>query len=50
MGQGITVVGSLNADLVVMGCYGHSRMSERIFGGTSRSALARLPLPVLMVH
>jgi hypothetical protein len=42
--------GSLNADLVIMGCYGHSRMSERIFGGTSRSALARLPLPLLMVH
>jgi nucleotide-binding universal stress UspA family protein len=42
--------GTLNADLVVMGCYGHSRVSERIFGGTSRSALARLPIPLLMVH
>jgi len=42
--------GKLNADLVVMGCYGHSRVSERIFGGTSKSALAGLPMPLLMMH
>ncbi len=41
---------SLVADLVVMGGYGHSRMSERIFGGTSRATLATLPVPLLMSH
>jgi nucleotide-binding universal stress UspA family protein len=41
---------SLNADLVVMGCYGHSRARERIFGGASRGALAAMPAPLLMAH
>jgi nucleotide-binding universal stress UspA family protein len=33
-----------------MGCYGHTRLRERMFGGVTRSALARLPLPLLMAH
>lgn len=41
---------SLAADLVVMGCYGHSRTRERIFGGASRGALAEMPAPLLMAH
>ena len=41
---------SLDADLVVMGCYGHSRTRERIFGGASRGALAQMPAPLLMAH
>ena len=41
---------SLDADLVVMGCYGHSRTRERIFGGASRGALAEMPAPLLMAH
>lgn len=41
---------TLSADLVVMGCYGHSRAAERIFGGASRSALAKMAVPVLMAH
>jgi nucleotide-binding universal stress UspA family protein len=41
---------SLDADLVVMGGYGHSRARERVFGGASRSALADMPMPVLMAH
>ena len=40
----------LGADLVVMGCYGHSRARERLFGGATRSALATLPIPILMAH
>ena len=38
------------ADLVVMGCYGHSRLRERIFGGVTRAALAALPIAVWMAH
>ncbi|HZV92271.1 MAG TPA: universal stress protein [Caldimonas sp.] len=41
---------SLDADLVVMGCYGHSRTRERLFGGTSRRVLARMPVALLMAH
>ena len=40
----------LDADLVVMGCYGHTRLRERLFGGVTRSALATLPVPLLMAH
>jgi len=37
-------------DLVVMGCYGHSRIREQVFGGVTRGLLARLPVPLLMAH
>lgn len=40
----------LQADLVVMGCYGHSPLRERVFGGATRTALATLPVPILMAH
>lgn len=38
------------ADLVVMGTYGHSRWTERLLGGVTRTALARSPVPLLMSH
>jgi nucleotide-binding universal stress UspA family protein len=38
------------ADLLVMGGYGHSRVSEFVFGGFTRHVLAGVPLPVLLVH
>jgi nucleotide-binding universal stress UspA family protein len=41
---------SRNADLLVMGAYGHSRIRQFIFGGATRSMLARPTLPVLMSH
>lgn len=40
----------LGADLLVMGCYGHSRAREWMLGGTSRGVLASMTLPVLMAH
>ncbi len=39
-----------DADLVVMGCYGHTRFRELVFGGTSRYLLAHMSLPLLMSH
>jgi nucleotide-binding universal stress UspA family protein len=39
-----------SADLLVMGCYGHSRAREWILGGTSKTVLASMTLPVLMAH
>jgi len=40
----------LQADLMVMGCYGHSRASEWVLGGASRTVLRSMTLPVLMAH
>jgi nucleotide-binding universal stress UspA family protein len=36
------------ADLLVMGCYGHSRFREMILGGVTRDLLREPPLPVLL--
>jgi nucleotide-binding universal stress UspA family protein len=38
------------ADLLVMGCYGHSRFREIVLGGVSREILSSMTLPVLMAH
>jgi nucleotide-binding universal stress UspA family protein len=36
------------ADLIVMGAYGHSQLSEWMFGGVTRTVLRESDLPVLM--
>ncbi|PRY80559.1 nucleotide-binding universal stress UspA family protein [Yoonia maritima] len=38
------------ADLVVMGAYGHARMMQAVFGGTTRSMLDQTDQPVLLAH
>lgn len=38
------------ADLVVMGAYGHARMLQAVFGGTTRSMTEQTHLPVLLAH
>jgi len=39
-----------NADMIVMGGYGHSRLREFILGGMTRSMLESMTVPVLMSH
>lgn len=39
-----------DADLVVMGGYGHSRMREVVLGGATRHTLRHALLPILMSH
>jgi nucleotide-binding universal stress UspA family protein len=39
-----------NADLLVMGAYGHSRIREFVLGGATKSMLARPPVPLLLSH
>lgn len=39
-----------NADLLVMGGYGHTRLRERVLGGATREVLAQIDLPVWMRH
>jgi nucleotide-binding universal stress UspA family protein len=40
----------IDADLLVMGAWGTSRWAERVLGGTTRTVLASMTLPVLMAH
>ncbi len=40
----------LDADLIVMGGYGHSRLQEWVLGGATRTILASMTAPVLMSH
>jgi nucleotide-binding universal stress UspA family protein len=39
---------AFGADLVVMGAYGHSHLSEWVFGSVTRTVLGEAALPVLM--
>jgi nucleotide-binding universal stress UspA family protein len=41
---------ALEADLIVMGGYGHSRLREFIFGGVTRALSRNATIPVLMSH
>jgi nucleotide-binding universal stress UspA family protein len=38
------------ADLLTLGCYGHSRLRETVFGGATKRILREMKLPVLMAH
>jgi nucleotide-binding universal stress UspA family protein len=41
---------AVNADLIVMGAYTHSRLRELILGGVTKSMLQEMTVPVLMSH
>ena len=43
-------VHSHQADLLVMGAYGHSRLREFVLGGATKSLLSKPPLPILFSH
>ncbi|MCW5657596.1 MAG: universal stress protein [Burkholderiaceae bacterium] len=40
----------MNADFIVMGGYGHSRLWELVLGGVTRTMLETMTVPVLMSH
>lgn len=46
----LSFAADVGADLLVMGCYGHSRAREWVLGGFTRSILETMTLPVLMSH
>ena len=46
----LSLAADVEADLLVMGCYGHSRARELVLGGVTRTVLASMTLPVLMAH
>ena len=46
----LSVANEVGADLLVMGCYSHSRAREVMLGGASRTVLRAMTIPVLMAH
>jgi nucleotide-binding universal stress UspA family protein len=38
------------SDLLVMGCYSHSRLRERVLGGVTRTMLGSMTIPVLLAR
>jgi len=40
----------LQADLIVMGAYGHARWAERLLGGATHGLLDKATVPLLMTH
>jgi nucleotide-binding universal stress UspA family protein len=46
----LSLASDVGADLLVMGCYGHSRARELVLGGASRTVLRSMTVPVLMAH
>jgi nucleotide-binding universal stress UspA family protein len=46
----LAIADELGAGLLVMGCYGHSRLRELWLGGVSRTVLAESRIPALLAH
>lgn len=42
--------GELDSDLIVMGAFGHSRLRERMLGGTTHHVLKHMYAPLLISH
>lgn len=43
-------IADLDADLLIMGAYGHSRMRELVFGGVTRQMMRQMTVPTLFSH
>jgi nucleotide-binding universal stress UspA family protein len=48
--QILTLATTYGADMLVMGAYGHSRLTSLILGGATRHILEEMTIPVLMSH
>jgi nucleotide-binding universal stress UspA family protein len=46
----LSLASDLGSDVLVMGCYGHTRFRELVLGGVSRQILKSMTLPVLTAH
>jgi nucleotide-binding universal stress UspA family protein len=52
-GEGEELIAALarhESDMLVMGCYGHSRLREMVLGGVTKYVLAHANIPVLLSH
>lgn len=48
--QLLSLAADLDCGMLVMGCFGHSRLRELCLGGASRTVLADARIPVLLAH
>jgi nucleotide-binding universal stress UspA family protein len=46
----LSAAADCGAEMIVMGCYGHSRARELVLGGATRTVLESTRIPVLMAH
>lgn len=46
----LSLAADQDSDMLVMGCYGHSRVREILLGGVTRTLLDSMTVPVLMAH
>jgi nucleotide-binding universal stress UspA family protein len=46
----LKVAADFEADLMALGCYGHSRLRETVFGGATTRILRDMTIPVLMAN
>lgn len=46
----LSAVSDFNADMLVTGCYGHSRFREVLLGGVSHTLFKSMTVPTLMCH
>jgi nucleotide-binding universal stress UspA family protein len=46
----LSYAADISADYIVMGAYGHWRLTELVLGGTTRDILDSMTAPVLMAH
>ncbi|TCS39397.1 nucleotide-binding universal stress UspA family protein [Paucimonas lemoignei] len=46
----LSIASNFSADLLVMGCYGNSRMRELLLGGATRRIFQSTTVPVLLMH
>lgn len=46
----LSLIADRDADLLVMGAYGHARWQEILLGGVTRTVLQSMTVPVLMSH
>ncbi|MEO8598889.1 MAG: universal stress protein [bacterium] len=46
----LSLANDMHVDLIVMGGYGHSRFRETILGGSTRTMMQSMTVPVLMSH
>jgi nucleotide-binding universal stress UspA family protein len=46
----LDIAHAANADLIVMGAWGHSRITELVLGGTTRHLFQNSDLPLLVAH
>lgn len=44
----LSQLADLDADMLIMGAYGHSRIREIMLGGVTRTILDSMTVPVLM--